>query len=76
VRALCSQQYAQESLRHACKYGSIVVVRRILEESRDLLNASLNFRSQTALTIAARYGSFFGAHIRALFIVCVCVVLC
>lgn len=51
-----NSQYAQESLRHACKYGSIVVVRRILEESRDLLNASLNFRSQTALTIAARYG--------------------
>jgi hypothetical protein len=64
MRTLCHQQFAKDSLRQACKYGSIVVVRRILHESRDLLNASLNLRSQTALAVAARYGSFF-ADIRA-----------
>jgi ankyrin repeat protein len=50
------QQYTQSSLRHACKYGSIVVVRKILAESRDHIDTPLNYRSQTALMVAARYG--------------------
>lgn len=49
------QQYARESLRKACKYGNLVVVRRVLESHLVELDAALSY-GKTPLMIAARHG--------------------